>query len=137
VGISMLFNNGVGDSVELPSGLERKDLKSMEWKYNKMVIAEFEDNFTLPRSQFEGRLEMNDNNFSLTIRELTLQDSGEFLVSAASNEGLHTLTITGKADIQGGDPEEDVAIGQPVLFSVAAVQCVSLLQPLLHLGERE
>ncbi|CAB1345424.1 unnamed protein product, partial [Coregonus sp. 'balchen'] len=79
VGISLLFNKGVGDSVELPSGLERKDLKSIEWKYNKMVIAEFEDNFTLPRSQFEGRLEMNDNNFSLTIRELTLQDSGEFL----------------------------------------------------------
>ncbi|CAB1345420.1 unnamed protein product, partial [Coregonus sp. 'balchen'] len=41
---------------------------------------------------------MNDNNFSLTIRELTLQDSGEFLVSAASNEGLHTLTITGKGN---------------------------------------
>lgn len=42
-----------------------------------------------------------------------------------------------RAYIQGGDPEGDQAIGQPVLFSVAAVQRVSRLQPLLHLGERE
>ncbi|CAB1345434.1 unnamed protein product [Coregonus sp. 'balchen'] len=108
VGISRLFNKGVGDSVELPSGLERKDLMSMEWKYNKMVIAEFEDNFTLPRSQFEGRLEMNENNFSLTIRELTLQDSGEFLVSAASNEGKQTPTMT--IHLQIHEPISKVAI---------------------------
>ncbi|KAM9401180.1 SLAM family member 8-like isoform 1-T1 [Salvelinus alpinus] len=93
VGIS-LFNKAVGDSVELPSGLEREAIKSMEWKYKEMVIAEFDGNFSLPRSQFKGRLEMNDSNFSLTIQELTLQDSGEFLVSAASNRSqIPTKTI--------------------------------------------
>ncbi|XP_021470491.2 SLAM family member 8 isoform X2 [Oncorhynchus mykiss] len=93
VGIS-LFNKAVGDSVELPSGLEREGIKSMEWKYKKMVIVEFDRNISLPRSQFKGRLEMNDSNFSLIIRELTLQDSGEFLVSAASNkEQIPTKTI--------------------------------------------
>ncbi|XP_038832078.1 SLAM family member 8-like [Salvelinus namaycush] len=93
VGIS-LFNKAVGDSVELPSGLEREAIKSMEWKYKKMVIVEFDGYVSLPRSQFEGRLEMNDSNFSLIIRELTLQDSGEFLVSAASNRSqIPTKTI--------------------------------------------
>lgn len=81
VGIS-LFNKAVGDSVELPSGLERECIKSMEWKYKEMVIAEFDGNVSLPKSQFEGRLEMNDSNLSLIIRELSLQDSGEFLISA-------------------------------------------------------
>uniref|UniRef100_A0A673ZP73 Ig-like domain-containing protein n=1 Tax=Salmo trutta TaxID=8032 RepID=A0A673ZP73_SALTR len=76
-----LFNKAVGDSVELPSGLEREGINSMEWKYKKMVIAEFDGNVSLPKSQFEGRLEMNDSNLSLIIRELSLQDSGEFLVS--------------------------------------------------------
>ncbi|CAB1345419.1 unnamed protein product, partial [Coregonus sp. 'balchen'] len=112
----MLFNKGVGDSVELPSGLERKDLKSMEWKYNKMVIAEFEDNFTLRRSQFEGRLEMNENNFSLTIRELTLQDSGEFIVSAASNEGKQTPTMTIHLQIHGNETYRD---NQQIHFSLS------------------
>ncbi|XP_064787437.1 basement membrane-specific heparan sulfate proteoglycan core protein-like isoform X2 [Oncorhynchus masou masou] len=93
VGIS-LFNKAVGDSVELPSGLEREGIKSMEWKYKKMVIAEFDGNSSLPRSQFQGRLEMNDSKFSLIIRELTLQDSGEFLVSAASNKGGQIPTKT-------------------------------------------
>uniref|UniRef100_A0A4W5QQ09 Immunoglobulin V-set domain-containing protein n=1 Tax=Hucho hucho TaxID=62062 RepID=A0A4W5QQ09_9TELE len=93
VGIS-LFNKAVGDSVELPSGLEREGFKSMEWKYKKMVIAEFDGNISSPRSQFEGRLEMNDSNFSLIIRELTLQDSGEFLISAASNKGRQIATKT-------------------------------------------
>ncbi|XP_020359664.1 SLAM family member 5-like [Oncorhynchus kisutch] len=93
VGIS-LFNKAVGDSVELPSGLEREGIKSMEWKYKKMVIAEFDRNISLPKSQFKGRLEMNDSNFSLTIRELSLQDSGEFLVSAASNKGGQIPTKT-------------------------------------------
>ncbi|XP_055757082.1 uncharacterized protein LOC129835470 [Salvelinus fontinalis] len=93
VGIS-LFNKAVGDSVELPSGLEREGIKSMEWKYKKMVIAEFDGYVSLPRSQFKGRLEMNDSNFSLTIQELSLQDSGEFLVSAASNKGGQIPTKT-------------------------------------------
>uniref|UniRef100_A0A673ZP53 SLAM family member 5-like n=1 Tax=Salmo trutta TaxID=8032 RepID=A0A673ZP53_SALTR len=93
VGIS-LFNKAVGDSVELPSGLEREGINSMEWKYKEMVIAEFDGNVSLPKSQFEGRLEMNDSNLSLIIRELSLQDSGEFLVSAASNKGHQIPTKT-------------------------------------------
>uniref|UniRef100_A0A673ZRS1 SLAM family member 8-like n=1 Tax=Salmo trutta TaxID=8032 RepID=A0A673ZRS1_SALTR len=100
VGIS-LFNKAVGDSVELPSGLEREGINSMEWKYRKMVIAEFDGNVSLPRSQFEGRLEMNDSNFSLTIQELTLQDSGEFLISAASNKGGQIPTKTIHIQVHG------------------------------------
>lgn len=100
VGIS-LFNKAVGDSVELPSGLERECIKSMEWKYKEMVIAEFDGNVSLPKSQFEGRLEMNDSNLSLIIRELSLQDSGEFLVSAASNKGHQIPTKTIHLQVHG------------------------------------
>ncbi|XP_029610078.1 SLAM family member 8 isoform X8 [Salmo trutta] len=111
VGIS-LFNKAVGDSVELPSGLEREGINSMEWKYRKMVIAEFDGNVSLPRSQFEGRLEMNDSNFSLTIQELTLQDSGEFLISAASNKGGQIPTKT--IHIQVHEPISKVEIQKEI-----------------------
>ncbi|XP_064881457.1 SLAM family member 8-like isoform X2 [Oncorhynchus nerka] len=111
VGIS-LFNKAVGDSVELPSGLEREGIKSMEWKYKEMVIAEFDRNISLPRSQFKGRLEMNDSNFSLTIQELSLQDSGEFLVSAASNKGGQIPTKT--IHLQVHEPISKVVIQKEI-----------------------
>ncbi|CAB1351485.1 unnamed protein product [Coregonus sp. 'balchen'] len=37
---------------------------------------------------------MNDNDFSLTIRKLTLQDSGEYLVFAETDKQLPTKAVT-------------------------------------------
>uniref|UniRef100_A0A8C7DE58 Uncharacterized protein n=1 Tax=Oncorhynchus kisutch TaxID=8019 RepID=A0A8C7DE58_ONCKI len=45
-------------------------------------IAEFNTEVIYsPGSQFVGRLKMNAENYSLTVRELTLQDSGDFLLT--------------------------------------------------------
>ncbi|XP_071190538.1 SLAM family member 8-like isoform X2 [Salvelinus alpinus] len=60
-----------------------------------------------PASQFEGRLKMNTNNFSLTVRELTLQDSGDFLLTGEGDKGqIGSKTITLKVH----EPISKVAI---------------------------
>lgn len=48
-----------------------------------------------PGSQFEGRLKMNTKNISLTVRELTLQDSGDFILTGEGDKGqIDSKTIT-------------------------------------------
>uniref|UniRef100_A0A8C7RKY0 Ig-like domain-containing protein n=1 Tax=Oncorhynchus mykiss TaxID=8022 RepID=A0A8C7RKY0_ONCMY len=70
----------VGNSVELQAGLETGHLKSLEWKYMGKDIAEFNSEVVYsPASQFEGRLKMNTQNFSLTVRELTLPSLSWFV----------------------------------------------------------
>ncbi|XP_038851452.1 sialoadhesin-like [Salvelinus namaycush] len=67
----------------------------MQWKYRGKNIAEFNSKVVYsPGSQFDGRLEMNVINFSLTIRKLTLQDSGEFLVVAETDMQIPTKAVT-------------------------------------------
>ncbi|XP_071190540.1 SLAM family member 8-like [Salvelinus alpinus] len=98
VGVPLIINKRVGDSVELLAGLERGHFKSLEWKYLGKVIAEFNSEVVnSPGSQFEGRLKMNTKNFSLTVRELTLQDSGDFLLTGEGNKRqIDSKTITVK-----------------------------------------
>ena len=82
--------------MELQAGLETGHLKSLEWKYMGKDIAEFNSEVVYsPASQFEGRLKMNTQNFSLTVRELTLQDSGDFLLTGEGDKGqIDSKTIT-------------------------------------------
>ncbi|XP_071190542.1 SLAM family member 8-like isoform X1 [Salvelinus alpinus] len=88
VGVPLIINKRVGDSVELLAGLENGHLKSLEWKYMGKDIAEFNSEVIYsPGSQFEGRLKMNTKIFSLTVRELTLQDSGDFLLAGEGDKG--------------------------------------------------
>uniref|UniRef100_A0A4W5PZS8 Immunoglobulin subtype domain-containing protein n=1 Tax=Hucho hucho TaxID=62062 RepID=A0A4W5PZS8_9TELE len=96
VGVPLIINKRVGDSVELLTGLERGHFKSLEWKYMGKDIAEFNSEVIYsPGYQFEGRLKMNTNNFSLTVRELTLQDSGDFLITGEGDKGqIGSKTIT-------------------------------------------
>ncbi|CAB1351478.1 unnamed protein product, partial [Coregonus sp. 'balchen'] len=86
----------VGDSVELLAGLERGHFKSLEWKYRGKDIVEVNsEGVYSPGSQFEGRLKMNNKNFSLMVRELPLQDSGDFLVTGEGDKGqIGGRTIT-------------------------------------------
>ncbi|XP_045578541.1 SLAM family member 8-like [Salmo salar] len=108
VGVPLIINRGVGDSVELLAGLERGHFKSLEWKYMGKDIAEFNSEVVYsPESQFEGRLKMNTKNFSLTVRELTLQDSGDFLLTGEGDKGqIGSKTITLKVH----EPISTVAI---------------------------
>ncbi|XP_064877904.1 SLAM family member 8-like [Oncorhynchus nerka] len=96
VGVPLIINKRVGDSVELQAGLETKYIKSLLWKYMRKDIAEFNTEVVYsPGSQFEGRLKMNTNNYSLTVRELTLQDSGDFLRTGEEDKGqIGSKTIT-------------------------------------------
>eukprot|EP00063_Salmo_salar_P087764 XP_014062599.1 PREDICTED: natural killer cell receptor 2B4-like [Salmo salar] len=88
LGVHLIINKRVGDSVELLAGLEREHFKSLEWKYMGKDIAEFNSEVVYsPGSQFEGRLKMNTKNFSLTVRELTLQDSGDFILTGEEDKG--------------------------------------------------
>ncbi|KAM9406420.1 SLAM family member 8-like [Salvelinus alpinus] len=108
VGVPLIINKRVGDSVELLAGIENGHLKSLVWKYMEKEIVEFNTEAVYsPASQFEGRLKMNTKNFSLTVRELTLQDSGDFLLTGEGDKGqIGSKTITLKVH----EPISKVAI---------------------------
>ncbi|XP_055794324.1 natural killer cell receptor 2B4-like [Salvelinus fontinalis] len=108
VGVPLIINKRVGDSMELLAGLERGHFKSLLWKYGGRDIVEFNSEVIYsPGSQFEGRLKMNTKNFSLTVRELTLQDSGDFLLTGEGDKGqIDSKTITLKVH----EPISKVAI---------------------------
>ncbi|XP_031688048.1 LOW QUALITY PROTEIN: natural killer cell receptor 2B4-like [Oncorhynchus kisutch] len=108
VGVPLIINKRVGDSVELQAVLETGHFKSLEWKYMGKDIAEFNSDVVYsPGSQFEGRLKMNTKNLSLTVRELTLQDSWDFLLTVEGDKGqIGSKTITLKVH----EPISKVAI---------------------------
>uniref|UniRef100_A0A8C7DBP9 Immunoglobulin domain-containing protein n=1 Tax=Oncorhynchus kisutch TaxID=8019 RepID=A0A8C7DBP9_ONCKI len=124
VGAPLIINKRVGDSVELLAGLETGHFKSLEWKYMGKDIAEFySDVVYSPASQFEGRLKMNTQNYSLTVRELTLQDSGDFLLTGEGDKGqIDSKTITLKVH----EPISKVAI-QTDIKLLANHSCTVLL----------
>ncbi|KAE8279290.1 hypothetical protein D5F01_LYC22876 [Larimichthys crocea] len=69
----IVIHKKVGDTAELPSCLPPKGVTSATWKYGDILIADTD--VSVAEKQFEGRLNLNPTDFSLTIRKLTLQDS--------------------------------------------------------------
>uniref|UniRef100_A0A4W5PVJ2 Ig-like domain-containing protein n=1 Tax=Hucho hucho TaxID=62062 RepID=A0A4W5PVJ2_9TELE len=110
VGVSsyLSFHKTLGDSVEMPADLKGQNVTIVQWKYMGKDIVELNSEVVYsPGSQFEGRLKMNTNNFSLTVRELTLQDSGDFLITGEGDQGqIDSKTITLKVH----EPISKVAI---------------------------
>ncbi|XP_042258298.1 CD166 antigen homolog isoform X7 [Thunnus maccoyii] len=83
----------VGDTVELPSCLPTEGVNSAFWKYNNTKVADKDAVVTHP--QFKGRVDLNPTDFSLTVRRLTLQDSGVFiLISEVNDKQRPTVFIT-------------------------------------------
>ncbi|XP_067436410.1 SLAM family member 9-like [Thunnus thynnus] len=83
----------VGDTVELPSCLPTEGVNSASWKYNNTKVADKDVDVTHP--QFKGRIDLNPTDFSLTVRRLTLQDSGVFsLISEVNDKQRPTVSIT-------------------------------------------
>ncbi|XP_062372846.1 uncharacterized protein LOC134060228 isoform X2 [Sardina pilchardus] len=76
----------VGESVVLPSGYQRSEVKRAEWNFNDKVIVDLNRKY---KSQFSERLEMNSSHLSLTVRKITKADRGIF-----------TFVGTNKADAQ-------------------------------------
>uniref|UniRef100_A0AAX7SII1 Ig-like domain-containing protein n=1 Tax=Astatotilapia calliptera TaxID=8154 RepID=A0AAX7SII1_ASTCA len=88
----------VGDTVELSSGLPTEGVTAATWKYGELIIADkhIENNMGVSkRSPFKDRSELNLENFTLTVRKLTLQDSGDFIfVSATKEKQRDSVIIT-------------------------------------------
>ncbi|XP_018600736.2 SLAM family member 6-like isoform X1 [Scleropages formosus] len=98
---NLLINGTEGESVKLPSVLGTvtwNDFVIMEWYFNNREIVKGtrgKDNVNL-HDQFTGRLQLSPD-FSLTIKELTLQDSGMYqrtgLMKNGSQIPSHTISL--------------------------------------------
>lgn len=97
-GCQRVIHKKVGDTVELSSCSPTEGVIIASWRYEKILIAEKDLNFST--EQFEDRLYLNPTNFSLTVRDLTLQDSGNFSFSSGvriqSKPVIVTLQVHGK-----------------------------------------
>lgn len=72
-----VIHKKVGDTVELSSCSSTEGIIKANWKYGeKLIVAK---GFNISAKQFQDRLYFNPTNFSLTLRNLTVQDSGEFV----------------------------------------------------------
>uniref|UniRef100_A0A3Q4G4N2 Ig-like domain-containing protein n=1 Tax=Neolamprologus brichardi TaxID=32507 RepID=A0A3Q4G4N2_NEOBR len=93
-----VIHKKVGDTVELSSGLPTEGVTAATWKYGKIIIADkdIETNTGVTKgSPFKDRSELNHQNFTLTVRKLTLQDSGDFIfVSATKEKQRDSVIIT-------------------------------------------
>lgn len=83
----------VEDTVVLSSCTQTESVDTAKWKYENEIIAE--SDYNISGKQFEGRLNLNLKNFSLTITKLTLQDSGNFsFLSRSAEKQMKTHTVT-------------------------------------------
>ncbi|XP_036967013.1 SLAM family member 8-like [Acanthopagrus latus] len=92
-----VIHKKVGDTVELPSCLptdRATDRVTMAiWKYGAKKLTD--KNKIFHENQFKGRLELNHQNFSLTVKQLTLQDSGNFsFLSDVNDKQRETVIIS-------------------------------------------
>ncbi|XP_039677753.1 uncharacterized protein LOC120572477 isoform X3 [Perca fluviatilis] len=89
-----VIHKNVGDTVEFSSCLPTEGVTTARWKYKGSIIAD-KDNYS-GEHQFKGRLDLNPTNFSLTVRRLTLKDSGNFsfLSEGVADSQRGTVTVT-------------------------------------------
>ncbi|XP_070849589.1 CD48 antigen-like [Chaetodon trifascialis] len=88
-----VIHKKVGDSVELSSCSPTEGVTEARWKYGRVIIADKNKNRS--KQQFTGRLYLNPTDFSLTVRGLTLQDSGNFsFLSETGDQQRPTVIIS-------------------------------------------
>lgn len=91
---SGVIHKKAGDTVELSSCLPADGVTYSLWRYKSPSKGD-KDKPVTEIHQFEGRLAINPINFSLTLRKLTLQDSGNFIFLSEVNDfQRETVTIT-------------------------------------------
>ncbi|KAK9972301.1 hypothetical protein ABG768_025621 [Culter alburnus] len=83
-------HKAVGDSLDLIANYSKEDLE-VQWIYNNEIyIAEYDKNkIKKLKSQFYERLEMNEDNIGITVKDLKLQDSGIFSIVVKKNSIQH------------------------------------------------
>ncbi|KAL4007163.1 ribonuclease P protein subunit POP4 [Sarotherodon galilaeus] len=89
-----VIHKKVGDTVELSSGLPTEGVTVATWRYGGINVAD-KDLGVFENSPFKDRSELNPENFTLTVRKLTLQDSGDFMfISGVNKKQRPSVTIT-------------------------------------------
>uniref|UniRef100_A0A8C2HRW0 Ig-like domain-containing protein n=1 Tax=Cyprinus carpio TaxID=7962 RepID=A0A8C2HRW0_CYPCA len=90
-----VVHKAVGESLELIADYPKDGLE-VQWKYNQILFAEYQkDDIQKVKSElFHKRLKMNKDNISVTVTDLRLQDSGNFLIVAeGKSEQYKTKSI--------------------------------------------
>ncbi|XP_054863933.1 signaling lymphocytic activation molecule-like [Amphiprion ocellaris] len=89
-----VIHKKVGDTVQLSSYLPTKGVTTAYWKYGGLVVAD-KDGSVSKKHHFKDRVDFNLTSFSLTVRKLTLQDSGDFsFISEVNEQQRGTVIIT-------------------------------------------
>uniref|UniRef100_A0A3P9CZW6 PKD domain-containing protein n=1 Tax=Maylandia zebra TaxID=106582 RepID=A0A3P9CZW6_9CICH len=89
-----VIHKNVGDTVELSSGLPTEGVTAALWRYGQITVAD-KDVGVSKDSPFKDRSERNLTDFTLTVRKLTLQDSGDFtFVSEVNDRQRPSVIIT-------------------------------------------
>ncbi|XP_036002878.1 uncharacterized protein LOC118565908 [Fundulus heteroclitus] len=112
----------VGDSVEISSNLPTEGVSRAAWKYEDSMVADQRLD-VIGNSPFQARVQFNNVNFSLTIRDLTLQDSGDFsFTSSANDKQRPTVFITLQVhEPISKKPDLNVTISEPDSKGVCTV----------------
>ncbi|XP_071314989.1 uncharacterized protein [Trachinotus anak] len=89
-----IFHKQAGDTVELPSCLPTEGVTSASWFYGDKIVIDMDQSVNSD-PQFTGRVKLNPTNFSLTVRKLTPQDSGDFIfISEVNGQQRDSVIIT-------------------------------------------
>ncbi|XP_062239470.1 SLAM family member 5 isoform X2 [Platichthys flesus] len=87
-GCDRTVHKQVGDTVEFPSCSSPGSLTYAQWDFNNSLKNVMEE------LRFEGRVQVNPTNFSLTVKQLTFQDSGTFrFLSEVNDKQMTTVFI--------------------------------------------
>ncbi|XP_053272630.1 uncharacterized protein LOC128430554 [Pleuronectes platessa] len=97
-GCELTVHKQVGDTVEFSSCLSPGIVTVAEWEFNNSLVVD-KKNVTHDL-RFKGRVKLNPPNYSLTVKKLTLQDSGDFLFISEVN-GKQMPTVTIRLHVQG------------------------------------
>lgn len=90
-----VIHKKVGDTVELSSCSSAEDVDGGRWRHDYTRITD------TPAGHFEGRLDLNPTNFSLTLSQLTVSDSGQFKFISNYKSGGQRATIIVRLQVHG------------------------------------
>lgn len=99
-GGNRVISKAVGDSVELSPNVSPEGIAFASWNYKNSIIA-WTDSGDKEDNHFRGRVEFNNITFSLNLRKLTLQDSGDFVFQSEKVSGKQVLTVTITLQVHG------------------------------------
>ncbi|XP_072553661.1 SLAM family member 6-like isoform X1 [Paramormyrops kingsleyae] len=129
VAVDLTINGSVGGTVELPSvlgSLKVEDFRFVWWIFNGKIRAEISsghievDN----QAQFKGRLQLSPD-FSLTVRELRLEDSGEYQRVGLKEDGSQIPTY--KIQLQVNESITTVQIQSELTWLPEILTCAAYL----------